>query len=41
MEKEANADELTYEPVGESELDSAVGIILESLRRHQPTRIIC
>ena len=33
-------DEITYEPVGEPELDPATGIVLESLRRRQPMRTI-
>jgi hypothetical protein len=40
MVEEAQIDGLTYEPIQEPELDRAVGIILESLRRRQPTRTI-
>lgn len=40
MANDAKIDELTYEPVGEPEVDPAVGVILESLRRRQPTRTI-
>jgi hypothetical protein len=40
IDNEGRLDELTYEPVREPELDPAVGIILESLRRRQPTMTI-
>jgi hypothetical protein len=33
----ADADKLTYEPIGAPELDPAMGLILESLRRREPT----
>jgi wyosine [tRNA(Phe)-imidazoG37] synthetase (radical SAM superfamily) len=36
----AQLDELTYEPLCEPELDPALGLILESLRRRQPARTI-
>ena len=40
IDSEGRLDELTYEPVREPELDPAVGVILESLRRREPTRTI-
>jgi hypothetical protein len=40
MAANSRIDDLTYEPVREAELDRAVGIILESLRRRQPTMTI-
>jgi hypothetical protein len=40
MRDDSPFDELTYEPVGEPEFDPATGIVLESLRRRQPTRTI-
>ena len=40
MANQPEIDELTYEPVQEPELDRAVGIILESLRRRQLTMTI-
>jgi hypothetical protein len=40
IDNEGRLDELTYEPVREPELDPAVGIILESLRRRQPMMTI-
>jgi hypothetical protein len=36
----APLDELTYEPVREPELDPAIGLILDSLRRREPTMTI-
>ncbi len=40
IDNEGRLDELTFEPVREPELDPAVGIILESLHRRQPTMTI-
>jgi hypothetical protein len=40
MVAEDPIDELTYEPVQESEFDPAVGLTLESLRRRLPTMTI-
>lgn len=40
MVEKAQIDDLTYEPVQEPEFDQAVGLILESLRRRQPTMTI-
>jgi hypothetical protein len=40
IENPDQLDELTYEPVREAELDRAVGLILESLRRRHPTTTI-
>jgi hypothetical protein len=40
IDNEAQLDELTYEPVREPELDRTVGLILESLRRREPTMTI-
>jgi hypothetical protein len=40
IETQDQLDELTYEPVREPELDPAMGIILESLRRREPTMTI-
>jgi hypothetical protein len=40
IDNEAKPDELTYEPVREPELDRAMGMILESLRRREPTMTI-
>jgi hypothetical protein len=40
IDNEDRLDELTYEPIREPELDPAVGIILESLCRRQPTMTI-
>jgi hypothetical protein len=36
-DNEAQFDELTYEPAREPELDPTVGLILECLRRREPT----
>jgi len=40
MAKKAHEDELTYEPIRQPEPDLAAGIILESLRRREPTMTI-
>ena len=40
MVEEAQIDGLTYEPIQEPELDPTTGLILESLRRRQPTTTI-
>ncbi len=40
IDEEGRLDELTYEPFREPELGPAMGIILESLRRRQPTMTI-
>lgn len=37
IDNERRLDDLTYEPVRVPELDLAMDIILESLRRRQPT----
>lgn len=37
MELEVELDELTYEPVAGYDLDGAVRIVLERLRRQQPS----
>jgi hypothetical protein len=39
-DNEAQFDELTYEAVREPELDPTLGLILESLRRREPTMTI-
>jgi len=40
IDNQAQLDALTYEPVREPECDRAMGIILESLRRREPTMTI-
>jgi hypothetical protein len=40
IDAEGQADELTFEPLGQQEGNPALGLIMESLRRRQPERTI-